>query len=119
MALFKRRRGKIGTIAHVLTALVIIVHGYEKMEKGESSYPIFYIAGFVFLLIVALHKPISRHFKWSEGIFHFIEALVLFVIAYDYFHHGKTALPICYMIAGLGHIVASVVVGRKGMKEAH
>ena len=110
-----RRKGKYRTIAHILTSVVIILHGFEKMEKDEGSYWIFFLAGIVFLLVVALHKTIAAKFKSADSILHMIEALVLFVIAYDYFHHGKTALPLCYLGACLGHVIAAFFLARKGM----
>jgi hypothetical protein len=119
MRLFKRKRtGKAAVIAHVLTALVIIVHGYEKMEKGEGSFWIFFVMGFLFLMIVVFHKFLSLRIKWVESFFHIIEALVLFTIAYDYFHHGKFALPACYLLAATGHVIAAFIKGRKSIKNS-
>ncbi len=85
MGLFKRKRNAKATIAaHVLTALVIIIHGYEKMDKGEESFWIFYVLGALFLVIVAFHKTIALRIKWVDSVFHLIEALVLAVIANGY-----------------------------------
>lgn len=118
MALIKRRE-KAKKIAHILAAVIMLIHGYEKWEKGESSYRFFFFFGILFLILVFFHKSLTQKIKWGDGIFHGIEAIILFIIAYDYFHHGKMALPLTYTVAGIGYVIAAIVISRKGMKERH
>lgn len=116
MAFFRRRSEKTKKIAHILAGTIILVHGYEKMEKGESSYWLFYLAGIIFLLMALFHKQLVQKIKWGDGLFYLIEAVVLFIIAYDYWHHGKKALPLTYLGAATGYIISSILISRKRMK---
>ncbi len=110
----QKLNNRIGAFAHYFTAFVILLHGYEKMEKGEGSYWLFYVAGVLFILIAAFHHQLARRFRVVNSIFHLIEAVVLFIIAYDYFHHGKAVLPFVYLLACIGHLIAAFVKARKG-----
>lgn len=116
MAFFRKRSEKSKKIAHIIAGVVILVHGYEKMEKGESSYWFFYLSGIIFILMALFHKQLVRRIKWGDGLFYLIEAGVLFIIAYDYWHHGKKALPITYLAAAMGYFIVSIIVSRKSMR---
>ncbi len=116
MAFFRKRSEKSKKIAHILAGVVILLHGYEKMEKSESSYWFFYLSGIVFILMALFHKQLVQKIKWADGLFYIIEAMVLFIIAYDYWHHGKKALPFAYLIAAIGYVIVSIIVSGKSMK---
>jgi hypothetical protein len=108
-------RRKIG---HIVAGFIILVHAYERHDKGESIA--FHLtAGILFLLVAFLHHPLSKKFKWIDGTFYLIEAVVFFFTAYEYFHHGKKALPYAHLIAGIGYLVAAVLVSRKRMRMSN
>lgn len=67
------------------------------------------------------HKQLVQKIKWGDGLFYLIEAGVLFIIAYDYWNHGKKALPLAYLGAAMGYVIASILISRKSMKakDAH
>lgn len=116
MVFFRKRSEKRKKIAHILAGAIIFIHGYEKMEKGESSYWLFYLLGIIFILMAIFHKQLVQKIKWGDGLFYLIEAVVLFIIAYDYWHHGKKALPFAYLVAAIGYVIASILISRKSMK---
>jgi TRAP-type uncharacterized transport system fused permease subunit len=108
----KEKRQRLG---HILAGIIILIHAYEHYEKGESI-TFHLIAGIVFLLVAFFHHPLSKRAKWVDGLFYFIEALVFFYTSYEYFHHGKKALPFAYLLAGIGYVVATVLISRKKMR---
>lgn len=42
----KPLRPAVSKLVHALTALVIFLHGFDKMDKGEPGYWIFFLLGF-------------------------------------------------------------------------
>jgi hypothetical protein len=108
------RKEKFRKLGHILAGIIILLHAYERFVKGESI-ALHLVAGIIFLLIAFLHHPLSKRFRWIDGIFYFIEAVVLFYTSYEYFHHGKKLLHFAYAFAGLGYLVATFIVTRKKM----
>ncbi|MEO7801190.1 MAG: hypothetical protein ABIR81_04285 [Ginsengibacter sp.] len=97
--------------------MIILIHAWEKYALYESSYVFFVIAGVVFLLVALLHHRIAKLFSFVDGVFYVTEAAVYMIIAIDYFHLGKKALPWAYVLATIGYLVAAVIKGKKGSRE--
>jgi hypothetical protein len=110
------RREKRRRIGHIIVGFVLLIHAYEHYEKGEAPW-VHLIAGIVFLSIAVFHHPLSKRFKWIDGVFYLIEAIAIFYTAYGYFHHGKKALPVAYLAAGVGYMIAAIIVSKKKMRN--
>ena len=113
MALSTAAKNKLKKIAHFISGAVILLHGYERWETGHDTYPIFITAGILFLIVAIFHHKLSQRFRWIDGVFFMIESALSFVIAFEYFHVGKKALPFVWVMAGLLQMAMSVVHGRK------
>ncbi len=87
--------------AHVTAAFVIIIHAYEKYETGQSSYKLFGIAGLIFLIVALLHPIIEKKAPWVDGVFFIIEGILSIIMAVDFFHLGKKALPCAYLFLAI------------------
>lgn len=111
------RREKRRRIGHIIAGFALLIHAYDHYEKGEGPW-VYLIAGIVFLSIALFHHTLSKKFKWIDGVFYLIEAIALFYTAYGYFHHGKKALPFAYLAAGIGFVIASIIISRKKMRSA-
>jgi hypothetical protein len=109
MALSTAAKSKLKKIAHFISGTVILLHGYERWETGHSTYPIFITAGIVFLLVALFHHKLLLRFRWIDGVFFMIESSLSFVISFEYFHAGKKALPILWLVAGLLQMAMSIV----------
>lgn len=101
------RKEKIRLFAHILAGFTILAHGYEKYELQEHSYIMFFAMGILFISIALLHKKLVAYSHLLDSIFLIIEAICLAIIAADYFHAGKKALPWCYVSASIAYLVVA------------
>jgi hypothetical protein len=108
-----QRKEKLKKISHILAGIIILLHAYEKHESGHSSYIYFLIAGIIFLSIAFFHHQLKLKFPWVDNCFFVIEATLSLIIAYDYFHMGKTGLPFMYLFAGLFQLCAIYFFSRR------
>lgn len=92
----KRKR-----FAHIGAGIVILIHAYEKYETGHDSYKLFVLAGLIFLSIAFFHPIIEKKVPWVDGVFFLIEGVLSIIVAFDFFHLGKKALPITYLLLAL------------------
>ncbi len=114
--LFKNR-DKRKRFAHIGAGIVILVHAYEKYDSGHGSYIFFGIAGLVFLTIALLHPVIEKKAPWVDGVFLIIEGILSIIVAIDFFHMGKKALPVTYLsVAGFQFFMA-FRKARKGIEH--
>ncbi|MBY0537689.1 MAG: hypothetical protein K2P88_17665 [Chitinophagaceae bacterium] len=118
MSFFFKNREKRKKFAHIGAGIVILIHAYEKYESGHGSYLLFGIAGLIFLLIAALHQKIEEKLPWVDGVFFVIEGILSLIVAYEFFHVGKKALPITYVLLALFQFTMALRKGKKGI-DAH
>ncbi|HEX5024794.1 MAG TPA: hypothetical protein VFV68_05960 [Agriterribacter sp.] len=108
----KRKR-----LAHIVAASVILIHAYEKYENGHSSYPWFGIAGLIFLFIALLHGVVEKKAPWIDGVFFTIEGILSIIIALDYFHLEKKALPYVYLFLAVFQFFMAFWKSKKGIER--
>ncbi|WP_430896700.1 MULTISPECIES: hypothetical protein [unclassified Paraflavitalea] len=118
MSFFFKNREKRKKFAHIGAGIVILIHAYEKYESGHGSYLLFGIAGLIFLLIAALHQKIEEKLPWVDGVFFVIEGILSLIVAYEFFHVGKKALPVTYVLLALFQFTMALRKGKKGI-DAH
>lgn len=114
--LFKNR-DKRKRFAHIGAGVVILVHAYEKYESGHDSFKLFVLAGLIFLTIALFHPIIEKKVPWIDGVFFMIESLLSIIVAFDYFHLNKKALPITYLILGIFQFLMAFKKGKKGIEH--
>lgn len=121
MGLFGQRliknKDKRKRIIHIVSGAIILIHAYEKWDSGHHSYVYFTIAGLVFLTIALLHPVIERRVPWVDGLFFIIEGILSLIVAADYFHMGKKALPYSYLLVAVFQFGVAFVKSKKGMKH--
>jgi hypothetical protein len=115
--LFKRKSEKKEKLGHIIAGIIILVHAYEKFDEHEASYFFFLIAGVIFLSVAIFHHRLIHRFLYIDGVFFIIEAILYAIIAADYFHAGKKALPWCYVLVTILYCVAAVIRARKGKEK--
>ena len=98
--LFKNR-DKRKRFAHIGAGIVILIHAYEKYESGHDSYILFGVAGLIFLTVAFFHPILEKKAPWVDGVFFLIEGVLSIIVALDFFHLGKKALPITYLLLGI------------------
>ena len=113
--LFKNR-DKRKRFAHIGAGIVILIHSYEKFQGGHDSYKLFALAGLVFLSIAFFHPVIEKKAPWVDGVFFLIEGILSIIVAFDYFHLGKKALPITYLLLGIFQFFMAFRKSKKGIE---
>ena len=100
------KKEKLKKASHIIAGMVILMHALERYESGHETHIVFAIAGIVFLSVAAFHHRLAKKFRFIDTLFFTIEAILSFVIAYEYLHAGKTGLPYVYIFAGLLQLFA-------------
>jgi len=111
------KKEKLKKMPHIISGVLILLHGLERFDSGNGDYPVFLLAGIVFLGVALFHKKISRPFPTADVIFYAVEGLLSFLVAYEYWCAGKRGLPIAYIVAGIFQLVAiCIFVSRARVK---
>lgn len=95
-------------LAHVLAAVVILLHGYSDLEKGHSMGWIFLGIGAAALVLGVMHHRLHARFPHIDGVFHLIEGITAVLIGIGYLHAGKVYLPYVSMAASIPYFVLGV-----------
>jgi len=111
----RENREKRKRLAHIFAGFVILIHTWERHEAGHGSWGYFLVAGIVFIAVAICHPLIERKAPWVDGLFFVIEASLSFIIAYEFFHAGKKALPYTYLMLGVFQLVLAFVKSRKAI----
>ena len=112
-----KNRDKRKRFAHIGAGVVILIHSYEKFEGGHDSFKLFALAGLLFLSIAFLHPVIEKKAPWVDGVFLLIEGVLSIIVAIDFFHLGKKALPIVYVFLGLLQFFMAFRKSKKGIEH--
>ena len=112
-----KNRDKRKRFAHIGAGVVILIHSYEKFEGGHDSFKLFALAGLLFLSIAFLHPVIEKKVPWVDGVFLLIEGVLSIIVAIDFFHLGKKALPIVYVFLGLLQFFMAFRKSKKGIEH--
>jgi len=115
----KTKIEKLKRLPHIISGVVILMHCLERFETGHSTAYLFLVAGIVFLGIAFFHHRIAQKLPWIDTVFYIIEAVLAFVIAYEYHEAGKTALPFIYVFAGLLQVGVTILFATKKTKIRH
>jgi hypothetical protein len=112
-----KNKEKAKRVAHISAGFVILLHAYEKYESGHGSCWFFGIFGVAFLLIAFFHHQLSLKFPWVDAVFFIIEAILSLIVAYEFFHVGKKALPITYLFLACFQFFMAYRLGKKGIEK--
>lgn len=104
---------------HILTALVIFLHGYDKRDKGEAGWWIFFLIGVLWCWSWSFIIRLAQRFRSVDSIFHILEAPVLRIITWEYYHHGARGLQYGYALAAVGHIIGAFAKAKKSGRTTH
>lgn len=114
---FIKTREKRKRFAHIGAAIVILIHAYDQYETGHGSPVVFAVAGILFLAIALLHPIIEKKAPWVDGIFFVIEGVLSIVIANDYFHLHKKAIPAAYLLLAVFQFFMAFRKSKKGIQH--
>lgn len=112
-----KNREKTKRIVHIIAGLTILIHAYEYYDNANQTYKLFLFAGLLFLTIAVLHPLIEKKAPWIDGVFFAIEGVLYLVIAFEFFHEGKKAIPAIYLIVGIFYFYIAYRFSNKGIKN--
>ncbi|MBL7925004.1 MAG: hypothetical protein JNL88_12455 [Bacteroidia bacterium] len=90
--------------AHLLSGVVVLLHGIGELDRVHGSPSFFFIAGTLMMLTAVFHHQVERRLGNGESIIFFIEAAVQLFIAFHYFEAGKKALPFAHLFCTLLYV---------------
>jgi DNA integrity scanning protein DisA with diadenylate cyclase activity len=111
-----KNKNKRKRFAHIGAGIVILIHSYERYESGIDSYILFGIAGLIFLAIAFLHPIIEKKVPWLDGVFFIVEGVLSIIVAIDFFHVGKKALPITFLFVATFQFYMALKKSKKGIE---
>jgi hypothetical protein len=114
-----KNKEKSKRVAHIAAGVVILIHAYEKFESGHGVYLFFAIFGCIFLTVAFLHHHIEKKYPWIDAVFFIIEAILSLIVAYEFFHVGKKALPYTYLFLAFFQFFMAFKKGKKGIENHH
>jgi hypothetical protein len=112
-----KNKEKARRVAHIAAGFVILIHAYEKYESGHGSFLFFGIFGVTFLAIAFFHHQLAQKFPWVDAVFFIIEAILSLIVAYEFFHVGKKALPVTYLFLACFQFFMAYRLGKKGIEK--
>jgi hypothetical protein len=95
------KKEKLSKLAHIISGVVVLLHGIGEMDKGHGVPWFYFIAGALMIMVAAFHNQVEKRLGSGEGIIFFIEAAVQAFIVMHYVEAGKKALPIAHAISTL------------------
>lgn len=104
MAIGPHRSERLQRLAHVLAAVVILLHGYGDVEKGHAMGWLYIVIGLAALALGLAHHRLKGRFARIDAVFHLIEAIMAELIGVSYLHEGKTYLPWASFAAALPYL---------------
>lgn len=119
LRMFIRDKHQRERISHIMAGILILVHAYDQFDTGHGSPAFFLVAGIVFLLIAFLHPLLEKKFRWIDSVFFMIEGILSLVVSLDYFHTGRKALPLAYLLVAAVQFFAAYRKYKKRMLGHH
>ena len=106
------RRAALQKLAHFLTAGVVVLKGFAKLEHPEGYWPliVFLFAGGAYIAVVTLlHERLHRHMRRIEASVYAIESLVMVAMTWIFVSEGKNAIQYVTALAAFAFAIATTV----------
>lgn len=97
-----RFKPNLKSIAHFITALVIILEGISRCDHFGENWPFVVMAwalGGLVLIVTVRRDIVARWLRYPDVVLYCVEALVSLAIAIMYFREGKAAVQYPFLIA--------------------
>jgi hypothetical protein len=111
MSLNRQRAERLESIAHYMTAFVILMKGLDKLgQPGKLWVGIIFLAIAVFIVLGSIfhHKAetMLKHFKAYVFV---LEAIVMSIVGYLYMKEGKQMIQYVCFASSLIFIIATII----------
>lgn len=105
-------------IVHLLTVLVLLLKGYDKIEHHQFvSGGILVALGVSVLVLTFFSDFFSLSHQAAKTVCYFIEFVALSIIAFSFFTEGKQFLPYAFAFSALLYLIVAVVKVRRQSRQ--
>jgi FtsH-binding integral membrane protein len=115
-----QRVALLGTVAHYLTAFVVLLKGFDKLGvEGKTPYAVVLIViGLIILLGTIFHHRFEKTLKHFKGIISVLEAITMAIVGYLYLKDGKQLIQyVCFFAAAM-FLIAAIIYFTKEKSTA-
>jgi chromate transport protein ChrA len=112
-------RERLRTVGHYLTAAVLALKGWSKLEHPEGHRALIgvcFASAAVIVIVTALHRRLHAHAAKIEALVYVLEAAVAGAMAVVTVEEGKRGLPFAWAIAAAGFLAGAAVRWRWGRR---
>jgi chromate transport protein ChrA len=112
-------RERLRSFGHYLTAAVLALKGYSKLENPEGHRALIgvcFASALIIVVVTALHSRLHHHAAKIEALVYVLEAAVAGTMAVVMAEEGKRGLPFMWAIAAAGFLAGAAVRWRGGMR---
>ena len=114
------QRERLRAFGHYLTAAVLALKGYAKLEHPEGHRALIgicFASAAVIVIVTALHRRLHAHAARVEALVYVLEAAVAGAMAVVMVEEGKRGLPFAWAIAAAGFLAGAAVRWRRGRQR--
>jgi hypothetical protein len=111
-----RNPERLRILGHYLTAAVLALKGYAKLEHPEEHRFVIglcFASAAVVVILTALHSRLHAHAAKVEALVYVLEAAVAGTMAVVTVEEGKRGLPFAWAIAAAGLLMGAVMRWRR------
>jgi hypothetical protein len=110
------RRERLRAAGHYLTAAVLALKGYAKLDHPEGHgllIGVCFASAAIIGVVTALHSKLHAHAAKVEALVYVLEAVVAGAMSVATVNEGKRGLPFAWAIAAAGFLMGAVVRWRR------
>lgn len=107
----RKRAALMETIAHYLTAFVVLLKGFDKVQvDGKGTYGIILIViGVLIVLGTVFHHRAEKYLKHFKPMVFILEAIVMAIVGYLYMKDGKQFIQYVCFATSVVFVVATII----------
>lgn len=112
------KKATLVRVAHTMAGLLVAFGAFERFGQGSPNALYFTGAAIVFLCMALFHHHVLIRFPWADAVIILVEAMLSFIIMFEFRAQGKNGLPYMYLLAGLVQMVGMVLLFKKAQRKA-
>ncbi len=108
---------RLQKMMHFLAGVLVILHGLEDFESGYGSIFFYLVMGLTMLTLAFFQHGMEKKNPKLSGIIYWVEAIIIFFIAFAKFEEFKKFLPLVYIGIGILYFVSGYSMIIKKIKK--
>lgn len=107
---------RLQKMMHFLAGVLVILHGLEDFESGYGSTLFYLILGLAMLTMAFFQNGMEKKNPKLSGLIYWMEAIIIFFIAFEKFEEFKKFLPMVYIGIGILYFISGYSMMMKKIK---